>query len=235
MQKNEYYVISLGGSLIVPKNGIDWQFLKKFRELIVAEIKKNKKFIIITGGGNTARDYIAAAAKAAKITNDDKDWIGIHSTRLNAHLIKTVFRKYAHPRINKNPRTKADIRTHFEKGEKIMVAAGWRPGWSTDYVATILAERMGAKTVINLSNIKYVCDKDPKKFKDAKIIKDISWPQFRKIVGNKWDPGLNAPFDPVASKHAQEQGLRVVIAEGGNMNNLKKILDNKKFVGTIIH
>jgi len=234
MPKNEYYVISLGGSLIVPKTGIDWKFLKKFRKLIIKEIKRGKKFIIITGGGNTARDYQTAASKITKLTNDDKDWIGIHSTRLNAHLIKTIFRKYAHPRINKNPRTKADIREHFKKGEKIMVAAGWRPGWSTDYVATILAERLGAKTVINLSNIKYAYDKDPKKYKTAKKIKEISWPDFRKIVGNKWDPGLNAPFDPVASMHACNKGLKVIIAEGKNIKNLEKIFKGEKFIGTII-
>ena len=115
-----------------------------------------------------------------------------------------------------------------------MVAAGWRPGWSTDYVATILAERLGAKTLINLSNIKYVYDKDPNKFKSAKKFDKISWPAFRIIVGNKWDPGLNAPFDPIASQLAQKLGLKVIIAEGKNINNLAKILNNKKFIGTII-
>jgi len=229
------YIISLGGSLIVPKTGIDWRFLRKFRELIINEIKKGKRFVIITGGGQTAREYQSAASKVTKLTNDDRDWIGIHSTRLNAHLIKTIFRAYAHPRINKNPRTKADLKSHFKKGEKIMIAAGWHPGWSTDYVATILAERLGAKTVINLSNVKYVYDKDPKKFKTAKKIKKINWADFRKIVGNKWDPGLNAPFDPVAAAYAQKLSLKVVIAEGKNINNLQKIFNNKQFIGTTIH
>jgi len=175
------------------------------------------------------------ASKVTRLTRDDQDWIGIHSTRLNAHLIKTIFRQYAHPRINKNPRTKADLNKHFAKGENIMVTAGWRPGWSTDYVATILAERLHAKTVINLSNIKYVYDRDPKKFKTAKKIKKINWADFRKIVGNKWDPGLNMPFDPVASKHAQELGLKVIITAGKNIPNLKNILNNQRFFGTIIY
>lgn len=234
MQKDNFYVISLGGSLIVPSTGIDYIFLKRFRDLIIKEIKKGKKFVIITGGGNTARDYQEAAAKVFKITDDDKDWIGIHSTRLNAHLIKTIFRRYAHPRINKNPRTKADIKKHFKKGEKIMVAAGWHPGWSTDYVATILAERLNAKTVINLSNIKYVYNADPQKDKNAKKIKKINWHDFRKIVGNKWDPGLNMPFDPVASRNAQKLGLKVIIAEGRNIKNLEKIFKGEKFQGTVI-
>lgn len=115
-----------------------------------------------------------------------------------------------------------------------MVAAGWRPGWSTDYVSTILAERLGAKKMLNLSNVKYVCDKDPKKFKDAKKIKQISWKDFREIVGSEWDPGLSMPFDPIASKHAQEIGLEVIIAEGSNIENLGRILNGKNFEGTII-
>jgi len=226
-------VISLGGSLIVPRH-IDWQFLKKFRELIVSEIKTGKKFVIITGGGYAAREYIQAAGKVSKITRDDQDWLGIHATRMNAHLLKTIFRQYAHPRINKNPRTIADITKHFSHGEGIMIAAGWRPGWSTDYVATTLAERLGAQTIINLSNIKYAYTKDPNKFKDAEIIERINWKNFRKIVGNRWDPGMNAPFDPIASKLAQEISAEVIIADGKNLSNLKKIFNGEEFQGTII-
>lgn len=227
-------VISLGGSLIVPKGGIDWKFLKSFRELIIKETKKGKRFVIITGGGNVAREYQQAANKVVKLTRDDSDWIGVHSTRLNAHLIKTVFRQYAHPRINKNPRTKADLKSHFKKGEGIMVAAGWRPGWSTDYVAAILAERLGARTIINLSNIKYVYDRDPKKHKNANRITRINWPDFRKIVGNKWDPGLNSPFDPIASRRAQKNGQRVIICDGHDIKNLSRVINEQKFIGTLI-
>ncbi len=231
---HEYIVVSLGGSLVVPKEGVDWRFLRNFRELIISQIEKGKKFILIVGGGSTCRKYQAAAAKVTELTDDDQDWLGIHTTRLNAHLIKTIFRDYAHPRINKNPRTKENLGKHFENGEGLMVAAGWRPGWSTDYVATILAERFGAKTLINLSNIEYVFDKDPNKFQDAKKIEKINWADFRKIVGDKWDPGLNIPFDPVASKLAQEINLRVIITKGSDVKNLKNIFLGKEFQGTVI-
>jgi len=233
--KNEIIVVSLGGSLIVPEE-IDWKFLKEFRGEIVRQIEKGKRFVFVTGGGYVAREYQQAASKVTELTRDDMDWLGVHSTRLNAHLIKTIFRKYTHPRINKNPRTKEDLMAHFKNDEKIMVAAGWRPGWSTDYVATILAERLGAKKMLNLSNVRYVCDKDPKKHKDAKIIENINWNDFREIVGDKWDPGLNMPFDPIASKHAQEIGLEVIITEGKNIENLSKILNGEDdFEGTVIN
>lgn len=234
MPNKKIYIISLGGSLITPPSGVDWKFLKKFRKLIVKEIKKGKRFVIVTGGGDTCRKYQQAANKVVNLTKDDRDWLGVHTTRLNAHLVKTIFRAYAHPRINKNPRTKEDLRKHFKKGERIMVAAGWRPGWSTDYVATILAERLGAKTVINLSNIDYAYTRDPKKYKDAAKIENINWPDFRKIVGSKWDPGLNMPFDPVASQLAEKLGLEVVIMNGKKLDNLSKYLAGKKFKGTVI-
>jgi len=235
MPEQKTIVISLGGSLIVPKDGIDWKFLKRFRKLIIGEIKKGERFVIVTGGGKTCRDYQQAASKVTKLTADDRDWLGIHTTRLNAHLIKTIFRDYAHPRINKNPKTKENLNKHFAKGEGIMVAAGWRPGWSTDLDATILAERLGAKTLINLSNIKYVYDRDPRQHKNAKKIEKISWHDFRKIVGSKWDPGLNAPFDPIASQKAQKLGLEVVIMNGKNLKNLENYLKGEKFVGTVIN
>jgi hypothetical protein len=63
--------------------------------------------------------------------------------------------------------------------------------------------------------------KDPKKFPDAKIIKESSWADFRKILPTEWDPGLNAPFDPIAAKKAEELGLEVVIMNGKNIENLK--------------
>ena len=223
-------IISLGGSLIVPDE-IDWKFVKKFKALIEEEIKKGYKFILITGGGKTARKYIEAAAKVDKITNEDKDWIGIHATRMNAHFIRTIFREHAHPRINKNPH---DLEDFYNFKEDILVAAGWRPGFSTDFDAVLLAKYLDIKKIINLSNIDHVCDKDPRKFPDCKKIEEISWKEFRKMVGDKWDPGMNAPFDPIASKQAEEIGLEVAIMNGKNLNNLKKYLEGKKAKGTWI-
>ena len=225
-------IISLGGSLIVPEE-IDWKFVKKFKALIEEEIAKGYKFVIITGGGKVCRKYQEAASKANSIlTNEDKDWLGIHATRMNAHFIRTVFREHSHPRINKNPYDLEDFK-NFK--ENILVAAGWRPGFSTDFDAVLLAKYFKAQTVINLSNIDYVCDKDPNKFPDAKKIKNISWSEFRKIVGDTWDPGMNAPVDPIASKEAESIGLQVVIMNGKKLANLKKFLEGKEAQGTVIN
>jgi len=53
-------------------------------------------------------------------------------------------------------------------------------------------------------------------------------------VGNKWTPGMNVPFYPIASRLADKWNMEVVIAKGTDLKNLKKILEHKKFVGTVI-
>jgi len=224
----ETVVLSLGGSLIVPDE-IDVDYLRRFKFVIEGYIKKGFRFVIVCGGGKTARDYQTAAKKIVNLHSEDVDWLGVHATRINAHFLRTIFRDKAHPKIITNPIEKINFK------EKILVAAGWKPGWSSDYDAVLLAKNLGIKKVINLSNIDYVYDKDPKKFKDAKRFDSISWHDFRKIVGNKWDPGLNMPFDPVASKEAEKEGLTVIIANGADLDNFEVILRGKRFNGTTIH
>ena len=222
------FIISLGGSLVVPSAGIDWRFLKKFRALILEQTKRGKKFFIIAGGGTTCRQYNEAAKKIIAVSSDDLDWLGIYSSHLNARLLKAVFRQAAYAEIIKDPTI------HFRTKKKIIIGGGWRPGWSTDFVATIIAQEYKVKTIINLSNVDYVYDKDPKKYKNVNKLKQLTWPEFRRIVGSKWSPGLNLPFDPIASQKGEELGLRVVIMNGKKLKNLKNFLAGKKFKGTVI-
>jgi uridylate kinase len=221
-------IISLGGSLIVPKTGVDAAFLKRFKSLIVKRVAKGDRFVIICGGGSTARAYQKAAKAVGTLTREDVDWIGIHSTRLNGHLMRTIFQKLAHPTMIKNPLAPPRFR------EPVLIAAGWKPGWSTDYCATLLASSLDADTVINLSDIDYVYSADPKKDPRAVPLKRLAWPAFRKLVGNRWDPGANAPFDPVASKMAERLGLTVKMVRGKSLKDVERAMTGQPFKGTVI-
>jgi uridylate kinase len=228
--EKERIIISLGGSLLVP-GSIDVEFIYKFKDFIVTHIESGYSFILVVGGGKTARQYIDAAAHATEITDEDRDWIGIHTTRLNAHLVRTIFREYAHPRINTNPH---DLEDFYDAKEPIIVAGGWRPGRSTDYAAVVLGKYLDVKRVINLSNIDYAYDKDPYEFPDAKKIEETSWAEFRTIVGNVWKPGMSAPFDPIASRMAEEEKMEVAIMNGSDLKNVSEYILGNKFVGTVI-
>lgn len=218
-------IISLGGSLVAPFE-IDLEFLKNFKNCLKKYLK-DKKFFILVGGGKTARNYQKALSEfGAK--SADRDWIGIDATKLNAKVVKSVFGSKSYSEIITDPNKK--IRTN--KG--IVVGAGWKPGWSTDYDAVLIAKTHGIKTIINLTNIDYVYNKNPKEFSDAKSLEKIDWKSFRRIVGEKWTPGLNMPFDPRASKLASKLKLKVIIINGKKLDRLENCLNNKPFIGTTI-
>ncbi len=224
-------LLSVGGSLVVPKGGLDVIFLQKLNIFIRQQVEKGYTFFLVIGGGGTTRHYQRAAREVigADVSPDDIDWLGIHVTRLNAHLIRTIFKDIAHPRIIENY-------AHKLEGwhEPVVIGAGWKPGWSTDYCAVTLAKDYGIQTMINVTNIDWVYDKDPKQHPDAQILKSLQWDDLLKIVGTEWVPGANVPFDPVASALAKELKLKVIIANGTNFDNLENILQNREFIGTVI-
>lgn len=230
--KKEKIVLSLGGSLVVPDGGINVPFLKDFNSFIRERLVKNPdmQFFIVVGGGTIARHYRDAGEEVVghELTHEDLDWLGIHATRLNAQLIRTIFRDIAHPHLIK----------HYEiirkVTEPVVVAAGWKPGWSTDFCAALVCEDYDVTKIVNMSNIDAAYDSDPRTNKDAKMIRKSTWADFRKLVGDKWTPGMNAPFDPVASRHSQELGLTTIILKGSNLENLANYFDGKEFVGTIV-
>jgi uridylate kinase len=227
----ETIVMSVGGSLIVP-DAINIEFLKRLKLLVEVEIiERDRRFIIIAGGGRTARNYQDAARAITGLERDDIDWIGIHATRLNGHLLRTVFKDIAHPVIVTNPDDVLDA----PEDTKLIIAAGYRPGASTDLCAIQIAERVGATKVVNLSNTDYIMTSDPKKVPYAKKIEDITWADFRKLIPEEWDPGLSSPFDPVAAREADKLGIEVASINGNYITSLTNYLGNRPFVGTRIH
>ncbi|KKW42003.1 MAG: hypothetical protein UY92_C0011G0025 [Candidatus Magasanikbacteria bacterium GW2011_GWA2_56_11] len=222
-------ILSVGGSIIIPKTGFDIAFLKRFRALILSRVKKGERFVLVTGGGATCRQYQEAAAQVRKLTPDDLDWMGIYTTIYNAQFVRLLFKEYAYPEIITNPHRKVNT------AKPIIMAAGEKPGASSDIDAVELAHTYGAKEVFNLSNVEYVYDRDPNKYHDAVRIEAIDWASFRRdIVGTKWVPGFNAPFDPTASAKAQKYGLKVSIVRGTDLPEVAKALRGRKFRGTVI-
>lgn len=231
-KKRKRFVISVGGSLIVPNGGINIKFLSDLNKFIRTKVKiyPNWQFFLVIGGGEIARHYRDAGRKVLgkKLTFDDLDWLGIHSTHLNAHLVRTIFRNIAHPKIIIN------YDTILKANEPVVVAAGWKPGWSTDYDAVLLCEDYEVDSLINLSNIDGIYDKDPNKFNKAKRFSKIKWKKFRLLLGEKWIPGSHMPFDPIAAKKAEELKLKLIVLKGDDFLNLERYFSGKKFIGTIV-
>ncbi len=233
-------VLSVGGSIVAPDNP-DTAFLVSFSAMVRRWLSENseRKLILVVGGGGPARTYQKAYSECAdlikksNLTNSDyssheADWIGITATRLNAQLLRAIFSDLCPNDVVYDPTAP------FDFNGQVLIAAGWKPGFSTDTDAVYLAERFEAKTIVNLSNIEKVYTDDPKKNPDAEPIDEISWYDFRKMVGDEWVPGKNCPFDPIASKKAESLGLQVICAGGKDINNICGILNDTDFFGTTI-
>ena len=223
-------ILSVGGSIVAPDNP-DASFIKDICSLL-KEItdKHDKKLILIIGGGAPCRIYQKALREITdgECSSSGLDLIGIRATHLNAQLVKESLGNYCTDPLVTDP--SKDI----EFTGKILVGAGWKPGFSTDNIAVLLAEKLGAGQIINLSNIAKVYSDDPKKNPDAVPLDYISWDDYIAMVGDEWTPGKNSPFDPVATKKAKELDLQVITAEGRDLENVRDILTGKTFSGTVM-
>ena len=223
-------VLSLGGSIVAPDK-VDVSFLASFKKAVKDYLERNRdaRLILTVGGGAPARIYQEAARKISPSSSaEELDWLGIRATHLNGALVRAVFSEYVENELVTDPTG------DFSFDGRILVAAGWKPGFSTDTDAVYLARKFGAKTVVNLSNIKKVYTDDPRKNPDAKPLDHISWDDFIAMVGKTWTPGKNTPFDPIASQIARKEGMSVICMDGRNIENLMAMLSDMPFEGTTI-
>lgn len=209
-------VLSVGGSLINPGE-IDVLFLKKLRSLVKS---LRSQFFLVCGGGKPARQYIRAASSLG-VLKDGCDNVGIAATLLNAELVKEVVG------------SKAVYYRPVKTSKPVVVAGGFKVGGSTDVLAVLWAKKNGVNEVINCTNVDFVYDRDPK-IKGAKAFKWLSWSGFLNLVDSEFVAGMHAPFDPVASRLAKKFGMRVVVLNGNDFDNLSRCIRGEDFVGTVI-
>ncbi len=227
---NNLAVISLGGSIIAPDK-VDTAFLRQLNEALRIYLieDRSRKIILVCGGGSPARVYQQAMREIREdVDSEELDWLGIRATHINGQLIKAMLSEFCTDNLIIDPTG------HINFRGQVLVAAGWKPGFSTDNDAVILAERFEGRLIINLSNITKVYTDDPKKNPDAKPLDSISWADYRTMVGNQWTPGKSTPFDPIASKRAEKMHMKVVCADGRNIRNTMDILYGRPFLGTVI-
>lgn len=221
-------IISVGGSLIV-QDTVNIQFISNLKLILEEQIQKGERFILVTGGGKTARTYQAAVKHFFPESLVDADWIGIHTTILNAELFKIIFKGNAYHSLCGDPRVQHEWTT------PILVGAGYEPGHSTDYDAVCLANTYGVKKIINLSNIDYVYDSDPRTNPHAKKIEEMKWEEFFNVIPKEWSPGLNSPFDPTAARLAKDSNIEVAMINGEYLDRLVDYLEGKPFLGTKLY
>ena len=221
------WVISLGGSTFIPES-IDIRFIKGFIELTEAQALKGDDFRIVCGGGKICRHYTNAIKEAKSAKEIDGFKIGTLVTRVNGFLLMKFFDgKLCYDKVVIN----------YDKWlgttKKIVIGAGHKLGHSTDFDALSFAKAEKVKTIINVTNTKFVYDSDPKKNNNALPIDKISWKDYIKMVDRSFKPGDNFPFDPIASRGCEKKRIKVIVV-GKDLDNLKSLFEGKDFIGTTI-
>lgn len=224
-------VISLGGSLIIPGK-IDVRFLEDFRRIILRN-KDNYKFVIVCGGGSTARNYIEGLENQ-KIRNLEyfQNLLGISVTRINARFMSYFFEKDANQGI---PHEIKEVRNLLLKHDIVFCGAlRYEKKQTSDSTAAKLAKAFNSD-FINMTNINGLYDKNPKTHRSAKFIPEISHKDFLKKANEiKFKPGQHFVLDQSAAKIINKYKIKTIII-GGDVRNLHNLLNGKHFIGTVIN
>jgi len=211
-------VISLGGSLISLS---DLEYLKKFAEFLNKH--KDIDFYIVIGGGKTAREYINAARRLGAIEKY-LDRVGIEVTRLNAMLLNVFFGKRIPHTIKEAGKLSTPV-----------IMGGTTPGHSTDAVAALLSKEVKADMLIIATDVDGIYDKDPKKYKEAKMFEKLPIKKLKKMVGEGWKKaGENVVVDPIACDIIEKEKIKTIVINGKNLNQLENAIYGKLFKGTEI-
>ena len=223
-------IISLGGSLIVP-NKINTEALLEFKKILL-KYKKKYKFIVICGGGNTARNYIKGLnIKGIKRKEYFQSLLGISATRLNARFMTYFFGDDASQGI---PHDMNEVKNLLNKHHIVFCGAlRYSPNQTSDSTSAKLAHYFKSP-FINITNVKGLYDKNPKQFRSAKFISSITHKDFLKIANKlKFEPGQHFVLDQKAAKIIKKYKIKTFIL-GPDLKNLERLLNDKHYVGTLI-
>ena len=219
-------VIKLGGFAF--PNRPEKPLVKEYVKLLTG-LAAEHHLVIVTGGGEVARVYIRAAREMG-VSESLCDQLGILASRLNARLLAYGLGEYAFPEI---PVTVGELKHYFASG-KIVAMGGLTPGHSTNAVAAIAAETVGAELLINATDVDGVYSTDPEKDKNAKKLDEVTVAELTAILSRtEMRAGAYELMDPLALRIIARSKLTTVVVDGREPHNVADALRNEK-VGTRI-
>lgn len=220
-------VISLGGSVFTD-NPLRIGFIQKLAAT-VTNLREKFQIGIVVGGGTLARSYISAL-RPEKVNDNVLDEIGIYATRMNA-LSFTSFLDNVNTKIPTTVNDAAEMISLYG----CVVMGGTEPGHTTDTVAALLAERIGAGILINGTSVDGVYDSDPAKNRGAKKYSSLSYEDaIKKSIVSSVGAGPSVFMDLTSLVIAKRSSIRIYVIRGDDINEYLNICSTGKTKGTII-
>lgn len=231
--KNKRILLKLSGESLAKDNGtgINYHKLLEIAEIIKEVLNDtNIELAIVVGGGNFWRgrnnnqmdsvtaDYIGMLATTmnALALNDALLQVGVESRVQTSIEMKQISELFVRSRALK----------HLEKKRVLIFGAGTgSPFFSTDTAAALRAAEVKADILIKATNVDYIYDKDPRKYNDYEIIKEIS---HLEVMKKKLKV-----MDLTAVSLCLENNLPIQVFNINKLENLKKALTGEK-IGSIV-
>jgi uridylate kinase len=184
----------------------------------------------VVGGGGEARRFIGAA-RTLGVDEATLDELGILVTRMNARLLVAVLGDAAYPRV---PETYAAAKECGVAG-RVVVMGGVAPGQTTDAVAAVLAEEVGADLLINATSVPGIFTADPKKDPTATRYETMTPAELLALVSReRMGAGSNTVIDLVAAKIVERSGIPMVVLDGREPDGIRAAVLDGTFEGTVV-
>src|ERR1700681_896478 len=162
--------------------GIDPDRVKDLAQEIAAIAQEGVQVGVVVGGGNIFRGIALAAKSMDRVTGDH---MGMLATVINSLALQDALEQIGvHTRVMSaiqmhqvaEPYIRRRAIRHLEKGRIVIFAAGTsNPYFSTDTAATLRALEIRAEIIAKATRVDGVYDKDPLKFTDAVMYREVSY------------------------------------------------------------
>ena len=212
--------------------GIDNDILNRIAREISEVSKLGVQVSIVIGGGNIYRGVSAAAAGMDRTT---ADYMGMLATAINSIALQHFLEKHglvtrvqSALELNRvaEPYIQRRALRHLEKGRVVIFAAGTgNPYFTTDTAASLRALEINADIILKATKVNGVYDKDPNKFKDAKMFKSLKYMQ---VLEKELEI-----MDSTAISLCKDNKIPICVFNLFQKDNIKKIVMGKK-VGTTV-
>lgn len=220
-------VVRVGGSVVA--SPVDAVSIEQFVNVLRSLKQRGHLVAAVVGGGSLARDVIEVG-KRLGLSEPEQDEVAISASRLLAELF---MRKLGDLGCGFVPTSVEDAMNCLRRN-KVVAMGGLKPGITTDAVAAMVAEGIGADLLVKATNQEGVYTKDPKKYEDAEKIDRLSFDDLSRLFEeDKHRAGIHQILDPEAVKILQKSRIRVVVVNGFKPENVLKAVKGEK-VGTLI-
>jgi len=191
-------------------------------------VEAGVQLVLVVGGGNMVRGAEVAGHGIKRVTADQ---MGMLSGLINAMALTDIFESHGvitrcmsnifAPQVAESYSFRL-AEKHLERGRVVMISGGiGRPYFTHDTAAVNLALELSCDVVLKATKVDGVYDKDPHKFSDAVLLKEIA---YQEALSN----GAIKVMDKAAIGLAMEQGMPVIVFDPMKEDNILKVVTGEQ-------